>query len=79
MVSPIKKMDLAEQVIEELRQQLAVTEAVLVKILNKTGTVKITGEELQAPVSDETVVDMDFDEQSEVWTFSLKEDPIEEP
>ena len=76
MVKAIRPNDLAEKVIEELRQQLAVTEAVLVKILEKTGTVTITAEELKADVNENIVIDMDFDEKSEVWTFSLKEEEV---
>lgn len=76
MVKPIRANDLAERVVEELRQQLAVTEAVLLKILEKVGTTTLTAEELAADVSDTVVIDMDFDEKTEVWTFSLKEEEV---
>jgi RNA-binding protein YhbY len=78
VVTPIRKNDLADKVIEELRQQLAVTEAVLLKVLEKHGTTTLTAEELAAPVGDNVVIDMDFDEKTEVWTFSLKDEEPQE-
>lgn len=74
MVKAIRPSDLAEQVVEELRQQLLVTEAVLLKILEKVGSVTLSAEELQRDVSETVVIDMDFNEETAVWTFSLKEE-----
>jgi len=79
VVKAIKPKDLAEQVIEELRQQLLVTEAILLKILEKVGTTTLTAEELSGDVGDNIVIDMQFDEETEVWTFSLKEEEVVAP
>jgi hypothetical protein len=77
VATPIRQNDLAAQAIEGLKEQLLVTEAVLLKILEKVGTVTVTAEELKKDVSDNVIIDMDFDEKSQVWTFSLKEETPE--
>lgn len=73
----IRKHDPRDEVIEALQHQQVVTETLLLKVLEKTGPVTLTAEELSAEVNENLMIDMDLDEATDVWTFSLKEETPE--
>jgi hypothetical protein len=59
-------------VVDALHQQLAVTEALLVKILDKVGPFELTADELQKVEDEKLVIDIEPNDDETVWTIALK-------